>query len=524
MSDEKKDLYDRAYSTLYGMIDGGNDCVEDGGYTYTPFVDCGNLSEQDIKDIVTLIQSNHPEIYFISSRYQIGTVSSSKGTTRKIRFEVYEDFALGANRTEASNRIKDKIEWYVSNVDSNGSTYDKEKKIHDLICDNVTYDLNAPYNQSCASVFLNDNGESVCAGYSEAFCLLCKRCEIPTVSITSSNHEWNLVNLGQYWYAVDVTWADQTNYIYYGYFNKSDKTFTTGSSSVVTSHTPTVEWTNVGRAKCLYDYGEEPSATYCEENDHDWGEVTYTWADDNTKCTARRVCKIDANHVETETVNATSEVVTPASCTTSGTTKYTAIFASEAFATQTKTVNDIPAEGHDWSAPTYSWSADGKTCTATRVCSNNKAHKQTETVKATATVVKKATATAMGQTKYTANFKNSAFKQQTVTKTDIKINQPMVVASKATSKKPAIVKFAKLRNKNQAVAAKYVYKISNAQGKVSCKKLSGNAYITVASNGNIVIKKGLKKGLYSVKVRVTAAGGTKYKAGYKDVLVYVQVK
>ena len=130
----------------------------------------------------------------------------------------------------------------------------------------------------------------------------------------------------------------------------------------------------------------------------------------------------------------------------------------------------------------------------------------------------------MSQTKYTANFKNSAFKQQTVTKTDIKINQPMVVASKATSKKPAVVKFANLRIKNQAVAAKYVYKISNAQGKVSYKKLSGNANVTVASNGSIVIKKGLKRGLYPVKVRVTAAGGTKYKAGYKDVLVYVQVK
>ena len=53
---------------------------------------------------------------------------------------------------------------------------------------------------------------------------------------------------------------------------------------------------------------------------HDWGEPTYTWSDDNTTVTATRVCGNDAEHIETETVNVTSEVTTAATCLTKGKT------------------------------------------------------------------------------------------------------------------------------------------------------------------------------------------------------------
>ena len=70
------------------------------------------------------------------------------------------------------------------------------------------------------------------------------------------------------------------------------------------------------------------------------------------------------------------------------------------------------ATGHRWGAPTYTWSADNKTCTASRVCKNNKNHVQTETVSATAKTAK-ATCTTNGSATYTATFKNAVFKPQT---------------------------------------------------------------------------------------------------------------
>ena len=82
--------------------------------------------------------------------------------------------------------------------------------------------------------------------------------------------------------------------------------------------------------------------------DHDRGEPEYSWAkqDDGWYCTAERVCKRDASHVEMETVKATYEVTTPATTKKEGVGTYTATFENEAFETQTKTeaIAKLPAE------------------------------------------------------------------------------------------------------------------------------------------------------------------------------------
>ena len=76
------------------------------------------------------------------------------------------------------------------------------------------------------------------------------------------------------------------------------------------------------------------------------------------------------------------------------------------------------AKGHSFGAATYTWSADGKSCTASRKCTECGT---TETEKATITskVKTAATTAAMGVTTYTANFTNKAFTKQTKDVTDI---------------------------------------------------------------------------------------------------------
>lgn len=71
---------------------------------------------------------------------------------------------------------------------------------------------------------------------------------------------------------------------------------------------------------------------------HDWGEPEYVWAKqgDDWYCTAKRVCKRDASHVEEETVKASYEVTTPATVLKEGVGTYTATFENTAFETQTK--------------------------------------------------------------------------------------------------------------------------------------------------------------------------------------------
>ena len=75
------------------------------------------------------------------------------------------------------------------------------------------------------------------------------------------------------------------------------------------------------------------ASTVIKATGHDWGEVKYIWSPDHSRCTAQRICKTDASHLETETAETTSS-------TANGTITYTAVFKNSAFKTQTETVKD----------------------------------------------------------------------------------------------------------------------------------------------------------------------------------------
>ena len=71
----------------------------------------------------------------------------------------------------------------------------------------------------------------------------------------------------------------------------------------------------------------------------------------------------------------------------------------------------IPALGHKWGSPTYTWAKDYSTVTAKRICERDKTHIESEKVKTT----KKGTdptCTKEGKYTYTAVFSNKAFEKQ----------------------------------------------------------------------------------------------------------------
>jgi len=66
--------------------------------------------------------------------------------------------------------------------------------------------------------------------------------------------------------------------------------------------------------------------------------------------------------------------------------------------------------------------------------------------------------------------------------------------------------------------------VKKNEGSVTYKKVKGDKKITVASNGKITVKKGLKKGTYKVVVKVTAKGNGNFLAGSKNATVTIKVK
>lgn len=254
----QRDAYYALYNKFYTMIDGGENCTDyDNNYGcyLTPVTYYSStLSDAEILYVGYLLMFNRPELYYLNS--VIHVVEDNAGR-RGIRIGVYNGLQTSAQRQEAARQMKSKINWYLNQVSTSASAYDKEKKIHDLLCKNCYYGgPSTKYNQSCASVFLNSGGETVCAGYSEAFALLCYARGISAISVTSAGHQWNMAQIGNYWYAVDVTWDDYNST--YNFFDKSDATMIKLGRA---DHIIEAFWSVVGRPSCPYDYGSSPTPT-----------------------------------------------------------------------------------------------------------------------------------------------------------------------------------------------------------------------------------------------------------------------
>ena len=137
---------------------------------------------------------------------------------------------------------------------------------------------------------------------------------------------------------------------------------------------------------------------------HDWNEPTYTWADDYSKVTATRVCKNNNEHVETETVATTKDVIKEATCEAAGDIIYTtAAFENTAFTQQTKEVKPA-ALGHLWGAPVFKWADSYTKATATFTCRRDSSH--AKTVKAAVKgMITMPTTSTNGKITYTASVK-----------------------------------------------------------------------------------------------------------------------
>ena len=250
---------------------------------------------------------------------------------------------------------------------------------------------------------------------------------------------------------------------------------------------------------------------------HDYGAADYSWSADKSTCTASRICQKDKTHIETETATATSVITKRPTCTTAGERTYNAEFKNEAFATQTQT-EAVAKKGHKYAAPTYSWSADKSTCTASRVCQKDKTHIETEKATVTSAVTTQPTYEKTGVRTYTAAFKNAAFSTQTQTETIAKRVKPQEntpIQTKKTSIKKASVKGISNKNYN-GKSQKQSIKV-----KLGKKTLKQGTDYTVSYKNNknigkatVTIKgKGKYEGSIKKTFQITVAKGKTYTAG-----------
>ena len=158
------------------------------------------------------------------------------------------------------------------------------------------------------------------------------------------------------------------------------------------------------------------SVTITVEEHHNYGEPTWTWNDDFT-ASAVFTCTDDDGHTQTVPATVTDEVTTEPTCDKEGLRTYTAkvTFEGKDY-TDTKT-EPIPATGHAYGEPVWSWTDDFK-ATATFTCTNDTTHVKNVTAEVTSAVTTPAACETTGVRTYTAKVTFEG-KEYTDTKTEV---------------------------------------------------------------------------------------------------------
>ena len=231
------------------------------GTTYycIDIVGSSSLSLSQMEEVYQIFRYSNPQYYFLKSAYL-------KSGTYGIAGCVYPAFANGSARAAATKKVQSQVSSWQKKIDACSTDEEKVKIIHDLIIDKVEYNNSfydadfsedTAYSQSAYSVFCTDL--TVCAGYSQAFEMMCNGSGIDAVAVTSYYHEWNKVRLNDSWYNVDCTWDDANGQIYYYYFERSDYFYDTDPADINKNHTEEDIWEGYLPA-CTIDSGATSTA------------------------------------------------------------------------------------------------------------------------------------------------------------------------------------------------------------------------------------------------------------------------
>ena len=219
LTDEQKQIYRYMKTAADKMIEG--------------YFSIGASSSEDerFSDIAISYRAllcDCPEMFWLSSSYVVSTDGSA------IAFSYADEdidyIMTPEQKNAAQGEIESIIDKIVSYANTLSTNFEKELFFHDWLCKSIKYvDSKKESDHTVYGAFIERS--AVCEGYSRAMQILCRRVNIPCMVVYGSSfgnsHMWNIINPGDGWYHLDVTWDDDEkyNYIRHAYFNVNDSEF-----------------------------------------------------------------------------------------------------------------------------------------------------------------------------------------------------------------------------------------------------------------------------------------------------------
>lgn len=219
----------------------------------------GTATAKDVALSFYALQTDHPELFWLPSQYYV------KLSTNKVSFLfVGEDvdnmpesstYLIGKSQKDTMTaKLKLAVDEIKSKVTAT-DPYEIELQLHDILCDRITYskdNQNDPLLWTAYGALVN--GKAVCEGYARAYQLLLYEFGIKSTLATGvangEGHMWNIVNIGNYNYHVDVTWDDREEegaMPFHAYFNLTD-------IEITKTHSPHVDFTLINDSEFESDH------------------------------------------------------------------------------------------------------------------------------------------------------------------------------------------------------------------------------------------------------------------------------
>lgn len=210
---------DDIYNKLYLGLTNKDEMISITGY---------NLDTDEVHRAYVKMLSDHPEIFYATGGGKGTLFQYSMVNTYTYTFE--PDYFGRRDELDAKiNELNTTVDYIVSSCPYE-SEYEKALWVHDLLVENVDYDMNvyftttytdaSKYDYAFTSYGALINKKAVCAGYAKAYMLILNKmgieCGYVTGTATSDTgsgpHAWNYLKIDGTYYYTDVTWDDPVSF------------------------------------------------------------------------------------------------------------------------------------------------------------------------------------------------------------------------------------------------------------------------------------------------------------------------
>ena len=184
------------------------------------------VNEQEFNTVLHCYLVDYPQHFWVSKSMEYQVLSNMV-----ISYVMHYEMT-GNTQKQALNKFNEQTREILNGLNGNMSEYEREKRIHDYLVLNCTYNKNTDFCHTAYGALVR--GEAVCDGYTKAFQYLCREAGIQTSMVegksvnlstnTFENHAWNFIKINGNYYFMDVTWddagePDTEEMIHYMYFN-----------------------------------------------------------------------------------------------------------------------------------------------------------------------------------------------------------------------------------------------------------------------------------------------------------------